>query len=170
MNRKRRTSHSAGVPRAVQWAGFILGIALGGLFDGILMHQILQWHHLLSMVDSVDSLSQQVFFDGLFHGAMYLLAATALWLFWRAREYPRVAGWTRMIRAMIFIGFGAWHLADALIAHWLLGIHRVKTDAPVPLTWDLLWAALFGVAPLALGWMLRPATVYGQGSRARTPG
>ena len=27
-----------------------LGFAFGGFFDGILLHQILQWHHLLSLV------------------------------------------------------------------------------------------------------------------------
>jgi len=32
--------------------GFLLGFALGGFFDGILLHQILQWHHLLSGVES----------------------------------------------------------------------------------------------------------------------
>ncbi|TIN47498.1 MAG: DUF2243 domain-containing protein, partial [Mesorhizobium sp.] len=26
----------------------LLGFALGGFFDGIVLHQILQWHHLLS--------------------------------------------------------------------------------------------------------------------------
>src|SRR5690606_18965301 len=30
--------------------GTVLGFALGGFFDGILLHQILQWHHLLSLV------------------------------------------------------------------------------------------------------------------------
>lgn len=29
--------------------GAALGFALGGFFDGILLHQILQWHHLLSL-------------------------------------------------------------------------------------------------------------------------
>ena len=26
-------------------AGFFLGLGLGGFFDGIVLHQILQWHH-----------------------------------------------------------------------------------------------------------------------------
>jgi uncharacterized membrane protein len=26
----------------------MLGFAFGGFFDGILLHQVLQWHHLLS--------------------------------------------------------------------------------------------------------------------------
>ncbi|MBF2014576.1 MAG: DUF2243 domain-containing protein [Rivularia sp. T60_A2020_040] len=31
-------------------AGICLGIGLGGFFDGIVLHQILQWHHMLSNV------------------------------------------------------------------------------------------------------------------------
>jgi uncharacterized membrane protein len=29
-------------------AGLLLGVGLGGLFDGVVLHQILQWHHMLS--------------------------------------------------------------------------------------------------------------------------
>lgn len=32
-------------------AGYLLGFALGGFFDGILLHQVLQWHHLLQGVE-----------------------------------------------------------------------------------------------------------------------
>jgi uncharacterized membrane protein len=37
------TGAEAGLPWLI-----LLGFALGGFFDGILLHQILQWHHLLS--------------------------------------------------------------------------------------------------------------------------
>ena len=29
-------------------AGIFLGLGLGGFFDGIVLHQILQWHHMLT--------------------------------------------------------------------------------------------------------------------------
>jgi hypothetical protein len=38
-------SEAASRPRA---PGILLGIGLGGFVDGIVLHQILQWHHLLS--------------------------------------------------------------------------------------------------------------------------
>jgi uncharacterized membrane protein len=31
-------------------AGIFLGVGLCGFFDGIVLHQILQWHHMLSNV------------------------------------------------------------------------------------------------------------------------
>lgn len=170
MKRKSYASGTDGVPRKLLWAGFILGVALSGMFDAILLQQILQWHHLLSLVPTVTSPAEHMFYNGLFMAAMYVLFGAALWLFWDARQYRRVTGSTRTVRAMALVGFGTWTLADAVIAHWLLGIHRIKIDAPDPLAWDLLWVALFGIVPLAAGWLLRPGTVYGQGSRARTPG
>ncbi len=27
-------------------AGILLGLGMGGFFDGIVLHQILQWHHM----------------------------------------------------------------------------------------------------------------------------
>nr|WP_234895992.1 DUF2243 domain-containing protein [Sinorhizobium medicae] len=53
---------------------------------------------------------------------------------------------------MAFMGFGAWHVVDAVLSHWLLGLHRIKMDSTNPLYWDLLWLAVFGVGPLMLGW------------------
>jgi uncharacterized membrane protein len=41
-------------------AGIFFGLGLGGFFDGIVLHQILQWHHMLTSAgypaDSVHNL------------------------------------------------------------------------------------------------------------------
>jgi hypothetical protein len=36
----------------LRWAGFLLGFRLGGTLDRIVLHQVLQWHHLLSNVQA----------------------------------------------------------------------------------------------------------------------
>ncbi|TCT02145.1 DUF2243 domain-containing protein [Aquabacter spiritensis] len=123
-----------------------LGFALGGFFDGILLHQILQWHHLLSLVPEVADLRLQVLWDGYFHASMYGLAAIALWQLWRR---PGQSG--RLLAAGLLAGFGLWHMVDAVLSHWLLGIHRIRVDSPVPLAWDLGWVVLFGLVPFGLG-------------------
>nr|WP_247878984.1 DUF2243 domain-containing protein [Azospirillum brasilense] len=74
------TTHLPSPARAatgLPWAGYLLGFALGGFFDGILLHQVLQWHHLLSAVESsaVRDIRVQILADGLFHAAMYVVAA-----------------------------------------------------------------------------------------------
>ena len=135
----------------IRW-GIVLGFALGGFFDGILLHQILQWHHLLSLVPDLTDIRLQILWDGYFPALMYLIAAVGLWGLWRAhgRTYQTLG---RALFASLLIGFGLWHVVDALLSHWALGIHRIKLDSPNPLAWDLIWLFVFGVIPLMIGWM-----------------
>ncbi len=152
--------------RRFRHAALLLGFALGGFFDGILLHQVLQWHHLLSGVESaaVQDLRVQVLADGLFHLLMYVIALLALWLLWTARRTP-VAPGAGFLLGNALVGFGAWHVIDAVVSHWLLGIHRIRMDSPQPLLWDLLWFAVFGVVPLLLGLVLRRRPPHPGGGR-----
>jgi uncharacterized membrane protein len=138
-------------PRGWSGPGAALGFALGGFFDGILLHQILQWHHLLSLVPGTADLRTQILWDGYFHLAMYLIAALALWRLWQARA---LGPSSRHLLASVLIGFGLWHMVDSLLSHWLLGIHRIRLDSPDPLFWDLLWLGLFGIVPALTGLLL----------------
>lgn len=57
--------------------GLLLGIGLGGFVDGILLHQILQWHHMLTSEGSypettVAGLETNTLWDGLFHAATWV--------------------------------------------------------------------------------------------------
>ena len=60
----------------------VIGFALGGFFDGILLHQVLQWHHFLSLVEAqwASDIRVQILADGLFHVAVYIVAAAGLWM------------------------------------------------------------------------------------------
>jgi len=134
--------------------GVVLGFGLGGFFDGILLHQILQWHHLLSLVPGVEDLRAQVLWDGLFHALMYVIVAVGLWGLWRAyRRGGEIGG--RALYGALLMGSGSWHIVDGILSHWIMGIHRIKIDATQPLLWDLAWFALFGLVPFALGWRMR---------------
>src|SRR5690606_41087677 len=71
----------------LEWAGYALGFGLGGFFDGILLHQVLQWHHLLSGVEQArQDIRVLILADGLFHVLMYVVAGMGLWLLWRRSE------------------------------------------------------------------------------------
>src|SRR4051812_12610835 len=64
-------------------AGVVLGVGLGGLFDGIVFHQILQWHHLVSTPtppDAVPTLELNTLLVGLFHAAAWWVAPVGGWL------------------------------------------------------------------------------------------
>jgi len=131
----------------IVWGG-ALGFALGGFFDGILLHQILQWHHLLSLVPGMDDLRLQVLWDGYFHALMYVIGVAALWGMWRAHRRGVTAPRASMLAGACMLGFGTWHLVDGVLSHWVLGIHRIKLDSPQPLVWDITWLVIFGLVPL----------------------
>jgi len=142
--------------RPLALAGYALGFGLGGFFDGILLHQILQWHHLLSGLSEARlDVRFLVMADGLFHALMYVITAVGLWLLWGSRRDWAMPGGDRSLAGLALIGFGAWHVFDALLSHWLLGIHRIRMDTDVPLLWDILWLMVFGIIPLLSGWHLQ---------------
>ncbi|CAM4041895.1 DUF2243 domain-containing protein [Bordetella muralis] len=139
--------------RRVRRAGYLLGFAMGGFFDGILLHQILQWHHLLSAIQAgiLRDLRVQVAVDGMFHALMYVLAAAGLWVLFRLRgSSPAVS--LRPLWPAFWMGFGAWHIVDAVFSHWVTGIHRIRMDSDMPLVWDVAWLVVFGLVPFFFGW------------------
>lgn len=163
------TSPAASYGAGFRWAGYLIGLAMGGFFDGILLHQVLQWHHLLSLVDSpaVRDIRVQILADGMFHVLMYLIALWGLTLLWRSREQFSLPSAGRYLLACALIGFGVWNAIDIVLFHWILVIHRIRVDSGHPLFWDLLWLALFGLPFLAAGWRLRrQAARSGNGSAA----
>jgi uncharacterized membrane protein len=152
--------------RSVPFAATLIGFALGGFADGIVMHQILQWHHVLSLAPGAGDLRWQIAWDGVFHAAMYLVAIAGLALLWRAfrrREAPS----GRSMAAALLIGFGGWHALDAVLSHWILGIHRIRLDSASPLLWDLAVFAPFGLGAIAAGAMLARRGDAGPGTPSR---
>lgn len=156
--------------RRLSWAGFWLGFGLAMFFDGILLHQILQWHHLLSGVapeETAADLRFQVLADGIFHLVTYALTALGLWLVWADRGGLADPTADRRLVACGLIGFGVWHIVDAVLNHWILGLHRIRMDVENALLWDLAWLVPFGVGAALLGFSLlrRPPPSGGDGRR-----
>ncbi len=143
--------------RRFLWAGYLIGLALGGFFDGIVLHQLLQWHHLLSGLETeaARDLRFQIVADGVFHAAMYAVAAVGLWMLYRSRKEFTDGRADRNLLADVLIGFGAWHVIDAVLDHWVLGIHRIRMDVANPLVWDIGWLVLFGLPPLIAGLLMK---------------
>jgi uncharacterized membrane protein len=150
---------------AADIAAGVLGFALGGFFDGIMLHQVLQWHHFFSLVPGEvwREARMQILADGLFHVAVYAITALGLWLLWRTRVGVAASGGRRLLGAAL-LGFGVWQLTDVAVFHWLVGIHRIRVDVPNPLLWDVGWLAVTGLPPLLAGlWLRRSAAAGGGG-------
>ena len=139
--------------------GIFLGLGLGGFFDGIILHQVLQWHHMLTSAgfpaDNLDNLEFNVMWDGLFHISTYVFTALGLTILSRY-AFQRHAPWSRkMLFGAMLMGFGIFNVVEGIIDHHLLGIHHVNETVPPAqwIYWDvafLIWGALMLVG----GWSL----------------
>jgi len=142
-------------PRARSWGALLVGVSFGGLFDGILLHQVLQWHHLLSLVggETIQDIRTQVLADGMFHLLMYMIACIGLWMMWFGRASVAGSGSSGLL-GMALLGFGLWQIVDVVLFHWILRIHRIRVDVASPLPWDIGWMLVFGLPALILAWRL----------------
>jgi uncharacterized membrane protein len=140
-------------------AGVLLGLGLGGFFDGIVLHQLLQWHHLVTSAgyppDSVENLKVNTFWDGVFHAGTYLLTVAGLVMLWRAARAPHRAWPGRLLPGSVLLGFGLFNLVEGTINHQILGLHHVNETVPRAqwLLWDLGFLA-WGAVMLIGGWLL----------------
>jgi uncharacterized membrane protein len=136
-------------------AGVLLGVGLGGFFDGILLHQILQWHNMLSShlpPDDLVSAKVNMFWDGLFHAFTWLVTLAGVVMLWRAGQRPDVPWSTPTLAGAMLGGWGLFNLVEGVIDHQLLGVHHVK-PGPNQLAWDLGFLAS-GVLLMLGGWLL----------------
>jgi uncharacterized membrane protein len=131
-------------------AGVWLGLGLGGFFDGIVLHQILQWHHMLTSAgypaNSVETLKVNTFWDGMFHASTYVFVAIGLAILWRAARRPHLPWSGKMLAGSMLMGFGIFNVVEGIVNHHILQIHHVNETVPADqwIYWDvgfLLWGA-----------------------------
>jgi uncharacterized membrane protein len=136
-------------------AGVFLGIGLGGFFDGIVLHQILQWHHMLSSVRPLTTTSNidiNMVWDGLFHAFDWIMTVIGVVLLWRAGRRDDVSWSSNLYFGSILIGAGLFNLVEGVIDHQILGIHHVKSG-PNQFAWDLGFLAV-GALFILFGWIM----------------
>ncbi|HEU4908501.1 MAG TPA: DUF2243 domain-containing protein [Propionibacteriaceae bacterium] len=97
--------------------GVLLGVGLGAFVDGIVLHQLLRWHHLLSSRPGA-SLTANLIADGVFHaGAWLAVLVGVLWLWRRSRQTHVNGQWTALVAAMV-AGWGSFNVVEGLVDHY----------------------------------------------------
>lgn len=138
------TPPAAPRPGPLVAAGLLLGAGLGGFFDGIVFHQLLQWHNMLSARLPPDNLADaktNMFWDGVFHAAVWLVTLLGVALLFHAGRRPEVPWSGRLLAGGGLLGWGLFNLIEGVIDHHLLGLHHVMDHAANPLPADLAFLA-----------------------------
>ena len=155
--RQERQSHQ------VSMAGMLIGVGMGGFVDGIVLHQIAQWHSMLSNLvppHTMDTMRVNMRWDGLFHALTWLVTLVGI-LRLRSAAAARVTIPSLLaFVGQLILGWGMFNLIEGLIDHHILGIHNVR-EVPNAMVYNLTFLAVAGVLFILLGWLLMRA-----GSRA----
>ena len=145
-------------------SALLFGLGLGGFIDGIVLHQILQWHHMVSDVASspmttLAGLEVNTLADGFFHLTTWFLVLAAVITAVASWRRGRLApNWSFQLGLMA-MGWGVFDVVEGLVDHHLLGIHHVRDDLGGPLVWDIGFL-VFGALLIGGGWL-----AYRRGAR-----
>lgn len=149
----------------------MFGIGFGGFVDGIVLHQLLQWHHMASATEghSPDDLSGLEFntvADGYFHAVTWFIVLGASIVTLALWRQGRLAPSWRFHLGGLIAGWGLFNVVEGLVDHQLLGVHHVRDDLGGPLSWDLGFLAVGAL--LVVGGLLLQQR--GMTSRTGRPG
>jgi uncharacterized membrane protein len=135
-------------------AGTLLGIGMGGFLDGIVLHQMLQWHQLLSNwlpPDTVTNSKVNMFWDGVFHLVTWTFTVIGLTQLWRLIGRADVIfSTTAFVGALIF-GWGLLNVTDSVFDHYLFRFHNFRENVPNPQAWNAGFL-VFGILQCIAGW------------------
>lgn len=128
-----------------------IGLGIGALVDGFLLHQVLQWHHLWSSrtPDATRyGLEQNILADGIFHVAFLLVVLTGVFMLLGSQIR------LRPLVSLGLVGWGLFHVVDHLVFHLALGAHHIREGIGNPATYDWSFFAI-GLVLVAVGYAAR---------------
>jgi uncharacterized membrane protein len=139
-------------PNRLIVAAVVLGLGLGGFFDGIVLHQILQWHHMVSTStppDTLPNLQLNTLGDGMFHAATWVLTVAGVFTLMSSNGARHREGGTRTLIGGMLVGWGLFNTVEGLVDHHLLRLHHVR-PGPDEVLYDIGFL-VWGIVMLVVG-------------------
>lgn len=146
-------------------AGLVLGAGFGGMADGIVLHSILGWHHMICYTMdcqplSVAQLQQENTQDGYFLLVVWLMVLTGTAMLFKAASQLGPIASGRILLGAMLAGSGAFNFIEGLINHQILSLHHVVPGSPHQFLFDMMYLAngvLFFVVGAWLVWSPKSA-------------
>jgi uncharacterized membrane protein len=114
------------------FAGVLLGIGLAGLFDSILLQQILQLHGMISSkvpLESIRNARENLLWSGIFNGFYWLSLFTGIVFLYQTGKRKDALFSGQGLAGAILAGWGGFMLAEGLLAHHVFRTHHVLQSA-----------------------------------------
>jgi uncharacterized membrane protein len=136
-------------------AGAMLGVGMGGFLDGIVLHQLLQVHNMLSArrpKDSIVNMEINMFWDGLFHAFTWVATAVGIAMLFRAARRADVPWSGKVLAGSMIAGWGLFNFVEGIVDHQILHVHHV-IERLGPSVWDWVFIAS-GAVLMGIGWVM----------------
>jgi uncharacterized membrane protein len=146
------------VPMRALAGPLLIGIGLGGLLHGIVFHQLLQWHNVLSsVVPPVDlaAMRVNVLAEGKFNTGALLVTLIGIVVMWSraSRRLPMPS--SREFTGGLMFGWGLFNIVEGVFCHHVLKLHNLR-EVTDPLLWNVGFLVIGGASLLLLGaWVIR---------------
>lgn len=143
-------------PVPLSTTSIILGIGIGGFMDGILLHQILQWHGMVSnrlATDTVVGKAVNMFWDGIFHVVALTAVIIGVISLVRLLKKKNINPSPKLVWGGLFAGWGLFNFVEGLIHHHIIGLHNVNEFALNQDIWNYGFLAS-GIMFMAIGFSL----------------
>ncbi|HEX8269143.1 MAG TPA: DUF2243 domain-containing protein [Flavobacterium sp.] len=128
----------------------IIGIGLGGFADGIFLHQILQWHEMLSnRIPPTNYVGKSInmFWDGIFHAFCLVVVLSGTSQLWKLLKRNDINTSGYLYSGGVLAGWGLFNIVEGLIDHQILKLHNVMELAP---NHDIANYAFLGISVVML--------------------
>lgn len=137
----------------------ILGIGIGGFIDGVVLHQILQWHEMISAKlppTNYVAKSVNMFWDGIFHAVTLVVTIVGIIRLWKLLHRSDIDRSGNLLAGGLVGGWGLFNIVEGFLDHHLLKLHNVRERTPDVAVWNYGFL-LFSVLLLVAGFVLARA-------------
>lgn len=141
-------------PVPLATAGVVMGIGIGGFIDGILFHQVLQLHAMVSnrlATDTVVGKAVNMFWDGIFHALTLTAVIIGFALLLRLLKRKNINPSSRLAVGGAIGGWGIFNFVEGIIHHHIIKLHNVNEFALNPDIWNYSFLAS-GLIFMAIGY------------------
>lgn len=141
-------------PVPLTTAALVLGIGAGGFVDGIVLHQLLQWHEMLSnKIPPTDLVNKSVnmFWDGVFHLFCLLVVLAGVVMLWQTGRRQDADRSGRLLWGGLIGGWGVFNILEGILDHHVLKLHNVREITGNVAAWNYGFL-IFSVLLVGIGW------------------
>jgi len=137
-----KIEHPAMAPLGIP--AVVLGVGLGGFIDGIVFHQILQWHEMFSaQIDPTDYVGKSInmYWDGVFHFLCLIVVLIGIIMLWRLPNMHQINRSKRLLFGGLLMGWAIFNTLEGTLNHLLLKVHHVLEYTDEKTSADLIFLA-----------------------------